>query len=137
MGFLDMDTYTFSRHFRNPRTRFEVLQRYLEEGGLESDHSQVLPIAKMVLMFRWYMANQNSFREFNVSRSSAHRAILRVLTIMSLSTLGGALSLGLHAVRRGCLPPSSNAHVALRGSYERLMAATSGSRSHRSEDWTT
>ncbi|CAL8259870.1 unnamed protein product [Gadus morhua 'NCC'] len=27
MGFLDMDTYTFSRHFRIPRTRFEVLQR--------------------------------------------------------------------------------------------------------------
>jgi hypothetical protein len=70
-----MDTYTFSRHFRIPRTRFEVLQRYLEECGLESDHSQWLP-AKMVLMFLWYMTNQNSFREFNVSLSSAHRAIL-------------------------------------------------------------
>jgi hypothetical protein len=51
-----------------------------------------LPIAKKVLMFLWYMGNQNCFREisdkFNVSSSSAHRAILQVLTIMS--TLGWA-----------------------------------------------
>uniref|UniRef100_A0A8C4FA24 DDE Tnp4 domain-containing protein n=1 Tax=Dicentrarchus labrax TaxID=13489 RepID=A0A8C4FA24_DICLA len=92
---LDMDDHTFARHFRIPRTRFEVLQRYLQEGGLRSDHHQgqpPLPIGKKVLMFLWYMANQNCFRgisdKLNVSLSSAHRAILKVLTIMS--TLGQA-----------------------------------------------
>ncbi|KAG5275883.1 hypothetical protein AALO_G00125580 [Alosa alosa] len=90
---LEMDDHTFAGHFRIPRSRFEVLQRYLQEGGLQSDHHQGLPpmpIAKKVLMFLWYMANQNCFREigdkFNVALSSAHRAILQALTVMS--TLG-------------------------------------------------
>ena len=92
---LDMDDHTFARHFRISKTRFEVLKGYLQEGGLQSDHNHglpPLPIAKKVLMFLWYMGNQNCFREisdkFNVSSSSAHRAILQVLTIMS--TLGWA-----------------------------------------------
>ncbi|XP_076131023.1 retrovirus-related Pol polyprotein from transposon opus [Alosa pseudoharengus] len=92
---LGMENNTFARHFRIPRTRFEVLQRYLQEGGLRSDHYKGLPpmpIAKKVLMFLWYMANQNCFQEvsdkFNVSPLSAHGAILQVLTIMS--TLGRA-----------------------------------------------
>ena len=46
-----------------------------------------LPVPKKVLMFLWYMANQNSYREisdkFNASQSATHGAILQVLTIMS------------------------------------------------------
>ena len=87
---LAMDDHTFVQNFRITRTQFNVLQGYLEEGGLRSDHFQglpPLPVAKKVLMFLWYMAHQYSFREisdkFNVSRSSAHRAVFRVLTIMS------------------------------------------------------
>ncbi|CAL8370557.1 unnamed protein product [Boreogadus saida] len=40
---LDMDDHTFARHFRVSKTRFEVLKGYLQEGGLQSDHSHGLP----------------------------------------------------------------------------------------------
>ncbi|MEQ2191720.1 hypothetical protein XENOCAPTIV_001665 [Xenoophorus captivus] len=46
-------------------------------------HHAPVPITKQVLMFLWYMANQNSFREISdkcdVPHSSAHRIILVVL----------------------------------------------------------
>ncbi|CAL8267786.1 unnamed protein product [Boreogadus saida] len=63
-----------------PQTLFEVLQRYLEEDSLQSDHNQGLPpllIAKKVFMFLWYMATENSLRDisdkFNVSPHVALR----------------------------------------------------------------
>ncbi|XP_059922558.1 uncharacterized protein LOC132468777 [Gadus macrocephalus] len=87
---LAMDDPTFVQNFRITKTQFKVLQGYLEEGGLRSDHFQglpPLPVPKKVLIFLWYMAHQYCFREisnkFNVSRSSAHRTVFRVLTIMS------------------------------------------------------
>ena len=87
---LDMDDNTFARHFRIRRSRFEQLLLLLQEGGLHSEHSHglpPLPVPQKALMFLWYMANQNSYREisdkFNVSQSTAHTAILQVLTIMS------------------------------------------------------
>ncbi|CAL8235932.1 unnamed protein product [Boreogadus saida] len=110
---LDMDDHTFARHFRVSKTRFEVLKGYLQEGGLQSDHSHgLLPIAKKVLMFLWYMGNQNCFREisdkFNVSSSSSHRAILQVLTTMStfgwpfVSWPKGCASIGCDEHPDGC-----------------------------------
>lgn len=49
-------------------------------------HTWSVPVTKKVLMFLWYMANQNNFREmsdkFDVSQSSAHRIILEVLNII-------------------------------------------------------
>ena len=46
-----------------------------------------LPVPQKALMFLWYMANQNSYREMSDNltfpRSTAHTAILQVLTIMS------------------------------------------------------
>ncbi|KAJ8275867.1 hypothetical protein COCON_G00076190 [Conger conger] len=87
---LNMDDYTFARHFRVTKPQFEYLQMKLQENGIKKEHSQGLPpvpVTKKVLMFLWYMANQNSFREisdrFDVSQSSAHRIILEVLHIMS------------------------------------------------------
>ncbi|KAL0974029.1 hypothetical protein UPYG_G00214470 [Umbra pygmaea] len=84
-----MDDYTFARHFRVTKPQFEYLQLKLLENGLQKEHSRGLPpvpVTKKVLMFLWYMANQNSFREmsdkFDVSQSSAHRIILEVLTII-------------------------------------------------------
>ncbi|XP_061085078.1 uncharacterized protein LOC133118834 [Conger conger] len=85
-----MDDYTFARHFHVTKPQFEYLQMKLQENGIKKEHSQGLPpvpVTKKVLMFLWYMANQNSFREisdkFDVSQSSAHRIILEVLHIMS------------------------------------------------------
>ena len=79
------------------------LLQLLEEGGLHEVHSQGLPpmpAPKKVLMFLWYMANQNSYREIsdklNVCKSAAHTAILQVLSIMA--------GIGHHFVSwpRGC-----------------------------------
>jgi len=87
---LEMDDNIFSRHFRIRRSRFEQLLGLLQEEGMHSKYGHglpPLPVPKKVLMFLWYMANQNSFREisdkFNASQSVTHRAILQVLTIMS------------------------------------------------------
>ena len=94
----DMDDNTFAHHFLIRRARFEQLLRLLQEGGLHSEHSHglpPLPVPKKVLMFLWYMANQNSFREIsdklNASQSATHRAILQVLTIHKLCVLAKGL----------------------------------------------
>ena len=67
-----------------------MLRIKLQENGLHSDNTQgrtPVPDTKKLLVFLWYMANQNSFREisdkFDVSQSAAHRIIWQVLTIMS------------------------------------------------------
>ncbi|XP_051538282.1 uncharacterized protein LOC127431780 [Myxocyprinus asiaticus] len=86
---LNMGDYTFAGHFRVTKPQFEYLQMKLQENGIEKEHSQGLPpvpVTKKVLMFLWYMANQNSFREisdkFDVSQSSTHWIILVVLNII-------------------------------------------------------
>ena len=124
---LDMDDHTFARHFRISKTQFEVLKGYLQEGGLQSDHNHglpPLPIAKKVLMFLWYMGNQNCFREisdkFNVSSSSAHRAILQVLTIMS--TLGWAFV----SWPKGCEKRASATSFQRTCGLERVIGAIDG-----------
>ena len=84
--FFEMDDTTFKRHFRLTRTQFDSFAsklRGLEDGAF---HHQVQFEIK-VAMFLWYMANQNSFREigdrFNVSKSTAHDIIFRMLDHVS------------------------------------------------------
>lgn len=86
---LTMNPDTFAKHFRITKSQFEYLVRSLRDNGLGEEHNQGLPpvpTTKKVLMFLWYMANQNSFREmsekFDVSQSTAHRAVLQVLDII-------------------------------------------------------
>ena len=81
-----MDDCTFQRHLRLTKPQFHHLLSKLEENRINQEHGQGLPpvpVNKKVLMFLWYMANQNSFREisdkFAVSQSSAHRVIVQVL----------------------------------------------------------
>lgn len=92
---LSMEDYIFARHFRVTKAKYHYLLTKLQNNGLESQQGHGLPpvpVTKKVLMFLWYMANQNSFREmsdkFDVSQSTAHRIIVQVLTIMS--TLGSS-----------------------------------------------
>lgn len=85
---LNMDDRTFSHYFRVTKPQFEYIMMKLQDNGIQKQHSQGLPVpaTKKVLMFLWYMANQNSFREmsdkFDVSQSTTHRIILQVLNIM-------------------------------------------------------
>ncbi|XP_054599280.1 uncharacterized protein [Nothobranchius furzeri] len=86
---LHMDEHTFARHFRVTRPQFEYLTMKLQENGVGREHHQGLPpvpVTKKVLMFLWYMANQNSFREmsdkFDVFQSAAHQIIVDVLKIL-------------------------------------------------------
>uniref|UniRef100_A0A3Q2QA82 Protein ALP1-like n=1 Tax=Fundulus heteroclitus TaxID=8078 RepID=A0A3Q2QA82_FUNHE len=83
---LNADDDAFRRHFGLSKAQFASLLTRLQERGVAKEHSQGLPpvpASKRVLMFLWYMANQNSFREmsdrFDVSPSSAHRIVLGVL----------------------------------------------------------
>ena len=77
---LDMDGETFRRHFRLTRQQYEVLNGKLTETGGELN-SELGGLTRMpqnfkTLIFLWYMANQNSFRElgdiFHVAQSTAH-----------------------------------------------------------------
>ncbi|XP_031156990.1 protein ALP1-like [Sander lucioperca] len=75
---------------RISKHQFQYLLTKLQENGLHSEHTQgrtPVPDNKKLLMFLWYMANQNSFREisdkFDVSQSAAHGIIRQMLTIMS------------------------------------------------------
>ncbi|XP_053710278.1 putative nuclease HARBI1 [Synchiropus splendidus] len=92
---LNMDDHTFVHRFHVTKPQFEYLAAKLRDNGLEKQHSHGLPAVpamKKVLMFLWFMANQDSFRQisqrFDVSQSSAHRVVLQVLNIMS--TIGTA-----------------------------------------------
>lgn len=124
---LDMDDHTFASHFRIRRPRFDRLLQVLQEGGLQSQHSHgipPLPVSQKALMFLWYMANQNSFREmsdkFNVSPSSAHTAILQVLTVMS--------GIGHQFVSwpRGCEKRLSSAVFQRSSGLDRIIGAIDG-----------
>ncbi|KAK7915522.1 hypothetical protein WMY93_011283 [Mugilogobius chulae] len=90
---LSMKDDTFSRHFRITKTQFEYLLFKTEESlHKEYTHGgyEPLPGSQKLLIFLWYLANQNCFREisdkFNVSQSSAHRVIMEVLE--QICTLG-------------------------------------------------
>lgn len=91
-----MDQHTFRRHLRVTWGQFDFLLMKFEQQGVNQGHHiggrPDIPLVKKLLMFLWYMANQNSFREiadkFDVSQSAAHRSIvelLRVLCSMSSS----------------------------------------------------
>jgi len=87
---LKMDDHTFRRHLRVSRAQFDSLTSQLKEQGLKEDHQAggcpEVPLLKKVLMFLWYLANQNSFREmsdkFDISQGAAHNAILEVLSLV-------------------------------------------------------
>lgn len=88
-----MDDTTFARHFRLNKAQFTFLLTQLQEKNINKEHSQgvqPVPMTKKVLLFLWYMANQNSFREisdkFDVSQSSAHRIVVELLD--TLCTMG-------------------------------------------------
>ncbi|KAM3876298.1 uncharacterized protein ACN63O_024338 [Diretmus argenteus] len=90
-----MDEHTFRRHLRVTWAQFDFLVIKLEQQRLNQGHHfgglPDVPLHKKLLMFLWYMGNQNSFREisdrFDVSPSTAHRAILDVLgTLCSLTS---------------------------------------------------
>ena len=79
-----MDYRTFKRHLRLTRHQFETLNRKLGELGMQETPAAMgglarIPLENKTLMFLWYMANTNSFREvadkFNVADSTAHRII--------------------------------------------------------------
>lgn len=80
-----MDEGTFRRHLWVTWAQFDVLLTEFRNAGINSsthNHPDI-PLTQKVLMFLWYMANQNSFREiedkFNVAQSAAHRAIIELL----------------------------------------------------------
>ena len=77
---MDMDDATFQRHLRLNREQFELLNRTLGELGMDEAPTAIgggkrIPLERKKLLFLWYMANNNSFRElsdkFNVSKYSS------------------------------------------------------------------
>ncbi|XP_061589260.1 putative nuclease HARBI1 [Cololabis saira] len=87
---LNMDDHTFARNFHVTKPQFQHLLMKLQDNGIDKEHREGLPpvpATKKVLMFLWFMANQNSLREmsdkFDVSQSTAQRIILQALNIMS------------------------------------------------------
>ena len=81
---LEMDDRTFKRHLRLTRQQFDVLNEKLgelgmSETGMEKGGRKRIPLEHKTLMFLWYMANTNSFREigdkFNVCEAAAHCTI--------------------------------------------------------------
>jgi len=88
MLIMDMDEKTFQRHLRLTRGQFETLNRTLGEMGMDKAPRELGGHPKIALeiktvMFLWYMANTNSFRElsdkFNVAQSTAHVIIMQAL----------------------------------------------------------
>ena len=72
------------------REQYEVLNGKLTEmgGKLNTALGGPTRISQNIktLIFLWYMANQNSFKEFgdkfNVAQSTAHYAVIQVLTAL-------------------------------------------------------
>ena len=88
---MDMDDVTLQRHIRLTRKQFEDLTVQLGGMGLEPSPIELggstrIRLEVKVLMFLWYMGNQNSFREisdkFNVSQGTAHETIISVLDMI-------------------------------------------------------
>ncbi|KAG7330159.1 hypothetical protein KOW79_006381 [Hemibagrus wyckioides] len=89
----NMDDDTFFHPFRVTKRQFDFLLMVLQQHGLKRQKARgqpTVPVRMKVLMFLWYMANQNGFRDisdkFDVSESTAHKSVLEVLAIFS--TLG-------------------------------------------------
>ncbi|KAB5579381.1 hypothetical protein PHYPO_G00194410 [Pangasianodon hypophthalmus] len=89
----NMDDDTFFHPFRVTKRQFDFLLLVLQQQGLKRQKARgqpTVPVRMKVLMFLWYMANQNGFRDisdkFDVSESTAHKSVLEVLGIFS--TLG-------------------------------------------------
>ena len=86
---LDMDAYTFTRHMRLNHDQYDRFVRFLDAHGHgNNEHNiQRIPVERKALVFLWYMANQNSFREisdkFNIGQGSAHRIVADVLRDIS------------------------------------------------------
>ena len=76
-----MDDDLFQRHLRLTRLQFEELNIHLNPEDSSDYHArcQDVPPEMKTVIFLWYMANQNSFREisdkFNISQSTAHDII--------------------------------------------------------------
>ena len=83
MLMMDMDDRTFQRHFRVTKTKFDELLHKLWPDQDDNVPPSMVSHKQRTLMFLWYMANQNSFREisdkFDISQSTAHDIILSML----------------------------------------------------------
>jgi hypothetical protein len=81
---LSWDDFEFARHFRMSRTAFDNLLLLLwPDCGRDVIYNETKQ--KKLLMFLWYMSNQNSFREIGDKFDSAesHDSILSVLDRIS------------------------------------------------------
>lgn len=91
----NMDDDAFFHPFKVTKRQFDFLLMVLQQQGLKWQKARgqpTVPVRMKVLMFLWYMANQNGFRDisdkFDVSESTAHKCVLEVLGIFS--TLGSS-----------------------------------------------
>ena len=107
----------FSSHFLSPSHRAVAVLRSRHQIILKSDRVAILDMAHG----RYLTSSKSQLHQHTAPYSECWP---------SRPPWSGLLSLGLQAVRRGCLPPASSAHVALRGSLERRIG-------HRSEEGTT
>lgn len=83
-----MEEQLFYRHTRLTPAQFEYFTHRLLQQGLSDGK---VPATKKGLLFLWYLANQNSFREmsdkFDLSQGAAHNAMIEVLDCLcSLSS---------------------------------------------------
>lgn len=94
---IEMDEKTFKQHLCVTRcncakVQFDYFSQKLEETGMGDVHycggPQNMPTVKNIVMFLWYLANENSFRElsdkFDISQGPAHKAFMEVLEITCL-----------------------------------------------------
>ncbi len=72
----------FQKHLQFTRTQFEHYVELLRQQGLDEelgtgDGPERITLIQKVVLFLWYMANQNSVREiadkFNLSQGGAHK----------------------------------------------------------------
>ena len=89
---MEVDEVTFKRHIRLTRGQFDALNNRFGHLGMDETPDQFggmerIPLERKTLMFLWYMANNNSFREisdkFDVSQGSAHAVISQALECIS------------------------------------------------------
>ena len=81
---LEWPNKTFARHFRMTRDGFDYLMTELWTADDRERHADCdVTLERKTLMFLWYIANQNSFREvadkFNVTKSKCHTCVMEVL----------------------------------------------------------
>lgn len=84
MKIFEVEDQTFKAHMRLSKQKFDYFCSKLREQALHENHPkggpERIPLEKKVLLFLWYLANQNSFREisnkFNVSQGAAHNVVI-------------------------------------------------------------